>query len=265
MKKLIVFSLSLSIAFCASAQSNLRILGMKVTKFGTSYGFDQDMLDGLGQEYLLKTARGDASGDFSNLNFEDSDLMAMACENPNVRFDMTLQPNFIKNTDLRISLAGMFNRIEDVHYQNGASSLNISSINNEIGFETSLVKNANLGNFLHFYGGFGTNAGVSFMGQMWVDQYNENTIATQEEPVVIDDPVLPQINVIERDNSREYDLKSGFHNRFFVEGGVGLRFFKRMELGVEGKYGLGYRVVAGAPLRHTKTLSLGIYTRWVLK
>ena len=85
----------------------------KLKKVGTSFGFDSDQITGLGHEQLLSQAKGELSFDPSTLAFEDADLESMICENPNIGVELIFSTP-IPNSEFRLGLSAMFNRIEDV-------------------------------------------------------------------------------------------------------------------------------------------------------
>ena len=62
-----------------------------------------------------------------------------------------------------------------------------------------------------------------------------------------------------------YDQRDGISQRLFAHAGAGIRFFKRVELGFEYRYGIGYRAIFGAPVAMTNLHSEALTARWLLK
>ena len=61
-----------------------------------------------------------------------------------------------------------------------------------------------------------------------------------------------------------YDIKNGLHQRAFLQGGFGITLFRRIEVGADFRYGLGYRLIGGEA-KSTKLKSTAFTIKWVLK
>ena len=248
---------------------------MKIKKFGIATTNDQDRVNGLDAEYFSNLSKSELRSDISELDFSEKSIMSMTCENPAVRFDITVLPFRAKpNLQLNLGTSIMFNRVESTEYgwgsnnfdafnnTNGSdfSRMSFSSYSHEAALEGSLLYHAKLA-FLHFYGGAGTNLGYTFAGNMYVDgSYNNDE---SFEATGVDGGSLENNDIVE---FREYhEMKNSLHQRVFLHGGVSVIFLKRLELGVEMRRGVGYRYNTGNPFKFTNLVSGGLSLRWNLK
>ncbi|MEL6988196.1 MAG: hypothetical protein AAGK97_10230, partial [Bacteroidota bacterium] len=71
-----------------------------------------------------------------------------------------------------------------------------------------------------------------------------------------------QTTVIE-EFSDNYRLKNGIHQRIYLQAGVGVRILNRMELGLEGRFGYGYRKTAGTNIQGSELTSVGLNAKWL--
>ena len=62
-----------------------------------------------------------------------------------------------------------------------------------------------------------------------------------------------------------YEAKDAFHQRGFLQAGVGILFLKRLELGMEYRGGFGYKVLLFGTPKITRLQSFGLTAKWVLK
>lgn len=266
MYKYITFSLLLLLSGSLSAQSFFG--GLKLKKVAVSFGTDQDRLQNLNHEYLLNTLREDTEVNFSDIPFESEDLYSMTCENPNIRAEFAMHHPALRNTEIRFAGSAMIGRIDAVKYKTGNygddnyQTLSFQSWTNEVAAEASFVKNGNLGP-LNFYGGAGTNLGYSFGGNVNVEG---DYICVDSNGNVTDRrDIQEEGTVVHKNYSENIDAKNGLHQRAFLMAGAGITFFKRVELGLEGRRGVGYRAIAGAGVQGTQLHSFGLTAKWVLK
>ena len=269
MKHLLFFLSTLFFAFQLSAQKSLQLLGMKVKHIGVSFGEDKDMLHNMDYSYLIGTARGNTSA-YDGMDFGKQDVESMLCENPHVRVEVSLLPPLMKNTELRLALVGIFNRVDYMSYYKGEwdspegyESLSVYSTANEMALETSFLKHSNRQRSLSWYGGIGQNFGFAYTGYVNVNyEHSGGVIATQGEGE--DSPVTYE--TIEATSTwQDYNLRNGVHQRLFLHGGFGYRFFKRVEIGMECRWGIGYRATFGSPVKMTELRSYGLTARWLMK
>ena len=243
---------------------------------GLSLGQDQDRLSNLGNDYFLSMVKSDLNNDYSQLNFEKGDIQSMTCENPNLRLDVSLIPTFARNLELRFGINAISNRIDAISYNtnyyeswdalSNSSNISFTSYSNEIALESSILKTASIANFLKFSAGLGSNVGTSFNNRLHIygsetGAYTADNIDFRSEAGIIDTYSSSTENFYEGN----IEMSNGFHHRAFAIGGVGINFFKRLELGVEGRLGMGYRYNPGAAVQATKLSSIFLTARWNLK
>ena len=270
MKNYLFLFIAMAIATTASAQN---FLGMKIKKYGIATTIDQDRVNGLDAEYFSNLSRDGFQNNLTDQEFSERSIISMTCENPAVRFDITVLPFRAKpNLQLNLGTSIMFNRVDNTNYDwspafnnfgntdSNFSRMSFSSYSHEAALEGSLLYHAKLA-FLHFYGGAGTNLGYTFAGNMYVDgSYNNDE---SFEATGVDGGSLENNDIVE---FREYhDMKNSLHQRVFLHGGVSVIFLKRLELGVEARRGVGYRYNTGNPLKFTNLVSGGLSLRWNLK
>jgi len=67
------------------------------------------------------------------------------------------------------------------------------------------------------------------------------------------------------ENDHNFEIKNAFHQRVFLQTGIGIIFLKRLEIGLEGRFGYGYKATIDGPIRTTNLKSVGLSTKWILK
>lgn len=221
-------------------------------KLGVTVGGDIEMPHNLGHAYLLNTAE-DTGLDVSALPFEDGDLTRMDCDNGTARFTFSITPGTSTNTELQFSLLSIDGRIDMVHYKLPEPDhyLEVSAENQEVALEGVFLKTDRVNKTFSFSGGIGTNIGYSHNGEVRVKGYLRDTQFT-------DDPEVAQ------EIDYTYKQKDSFNQRIFLQAGMGIRFLKVMEFGLNFRKGLGYRASIDGPFK-TTTLkrSIGLSLKYV--
>jgi len=266
MKNYLLLLVGMAISTTVFSQN---FLGMKIKKFGIATTIDQDRVSGMDAEYFSNLSKTGLRSDLANQEFPERDIISMTCENPAARLDITVLPFRARpNFQLNLGTSIMFNRLDDTEYgwydfdNNDSNYNNISfnSYSHEAALEGTLLYNAKLA-FLNFYGGAGTNLGYTFAGGMYVSGSYVNDDSFQGEGVD-----GGSFENSDRIDFREYhEMKNSLHQRVFLHGGVSVIFFKRLELGVEMRRGVGYRYNSGNPFKFTSLVSGGLNMRWNLK
>ena len=266
MKKFILLSFSLCLFSLGFSQSIASIAGMKITKFGITASYDQDMIKNIGADYFFSTSRDGINADIENFEFNKQDIYSMICENPAIRAELTLQPfRALRNIQLNAGASVMFNRRDGASYysrpnnNNSYNDIRFSSYSNEAAIDLTMLYHQKL-LFLHLYGGVGTNLGMTFAGEMNVSgsYYKEATITGEgtDGGEIVDRELV-------RFNER-HDMKNLIHQRVFFQGAATFIFLKRLELGLEGRAGVGYRY-GGGHFAPTELSSIGLIAKWNLR
>lgn len=273
MKKVILLSLAF-VFTCQLFGQKLTISNKwKVKKWGVALGNDLDMLRGIDYTYFLNSADGNTDR-YQGMEFSPQDLYSAICENPNLRVELTLLPPGMKNTELNIGIAAMINRVDGAHYRTNdwgntpKQYLAFNSYTNELALEGTLRKRWNVLRVLNLYGGVGTNLGMSVGGQVRVSGSNV--------PVDDNGNVIRGIGTDGGSTSEgattmmeyfddTFDMKNALHQRVFLHGGLGIICFRRIEIALEGRYGIGYRYFGGDAINTTQLNSLGLTARYIMR
>ena len=272
MKKLLsLFTLAL-FSLSLFGQGTLIAPKWKVKRVGLSFGFDRDMLKGMDHTYFLSTVKGNTNFNYSNLNLQENYIASMACENPHVRLNLTLLPPGLKNTELNLALVGIFGRIDYVSYSTpgknwgdpGFQNLYFDAVTNEIDLEGTFMKRMPLSRAINFYAGAGTNLGVSFAGNLYVNGHN---ITIQDNNVIgLRNEEEPNDDQYEVEYFNEYyDTKSAVSQRDYAQAELSFTILRRFEFGVDYRHGIGYRATGGTGVKATELQSIGASMRWVLR
>ena len=225
------------------AQMEATAPNWQVARFGIALGGDIDMPVNLDHHYLLRTAH-DVGFDDSQLPFSHGEMTRMECDNGTFRIGISVSPLRKPNSEILLSFLSIDGRIDMVHYEMGTEGnaeyqwLEVNAENKETALEAVYLLRSQTGKRWNWYGGLGTNFGVSHTGKVHVKGFLlDNTIT--------DDPAA----------GHEFDLtynqRESFNQRLFLQAGVGIRFLRKMEFGLEFRKGLGYRASFGGPTHMT--------------
>ena len=272
---------SVMLLFCTFSlfsQGNLISDKWKVKSAGISLGSDQDMLMGMDHGYFVSIMKGQSEYDYSNLDMDRAQVGSMICENPHIRLNLTLLVPGMKNTELNLALVGIAGRIDYVNYITEGldwndwdhpdfKTLTFDLTSDEIDLELGFLKRLAVGKGLNFYGGLGTNLGVTLKSRLSVSGYN---IPVQDNSLLgitsIPETVEAEIASMEQQYVHErQQAKTAFSQRLFAQVGLSFAILSRFELGLEYRRGFGYRAVGGAPVKATNLQSVGLTSRWILR
>ena len=270
MKKLILFLSAFVFVLSLHGQA-LQLISptWKIKRVSISAGSDLDMLHGMDYQYFLDGVRGPLNNDYSGLPLEEQYVSGMTCENPHLRISLHILPPGMKNTELQVSLLGIAGRIDAITYATPDTdwsnpeyqSATFDVTTNEIALEASLLKRLPVGKGLNFYAGGGTNLGATFGNSLsiWGQNLSLNNDQLGFREGTEDE--FPEVRYI----NEHYDYNSGISQRLFAQAGFGFIILKRLELGMDFRYGIGYRKIANSALKSTNLHSVGLRASWVLK
>ena len=260
-----LFLLTTLIFFSTSVFSQ-NFLGMKVKKYGIVASYDKDRVQDLDAEYFMRLSKYPIERDLREVDFNSRDIISMVCENPALRAEVTVLP-FTKFQNLQLNLGSslMFNRIDATNYifnnfGETKSHFGFKSRSHEAAVDASMVLNKKI-SFVNFYGGLGANLGMTFAGNMSLS----GRVITRTE---IPGEAIDDVTFFEEETSsfyEQHELENIFHQRAFLQGGLSFMILKRLELGFEGRAGLGLRSNSGNETKTTKMTSFGLVARWNLK
>ncbi len=233
MKRLFTF-LAIIFFFCVQMQAQ----SWSAARLGISVGGDIEVPYLLDHKYLLSTASG-VDFDASELPFSEGELVSMACDNSTLRLSLSFIPAGKQKTEFQFSLLSIDARIDKVRYEMDEGQFaEVSAVNKEIALEGVYLFREQVSKTFSFHGGIGTNMGYSHSGEVSVKGYFLSEAIT-------DNPSSAE------DIDLTFRQKDSFNQRIFLQGGMGIRFLKRMEFGLNFRRGIGYRASFGGPVKFT--------------
>jgi hypothetical protein len=268
MKNLLIPFFALLFISSVSAQSSFNIGSFKVKKIDFRLGYETDMVDDLDAHYFVDQMPEGEIGRFSTLDLSPSNLNGGICENPSIELGFTLLHAKLPNVEWRNSFAFKANRRDAVNYflPENDFYLNFSSRHNEYTLESSLMYTLPVFKFFNLYGGVGTQLGLVPTNELCYYAYG-SSIADEDTRTSIDQfnntAAVVSTNSFDHHGNCE-DTGAQLNQRVFLQGGVGLLFFQKIEVGVDMKYGYGYRLDIGADAVGTKHVATSLSLRYIL-
>jgi len=258
-----------------TAQSTLKIGGMKIKKIDFSLGYETDYINDMDYTFFADQMPEAQQARLDELNFQASGIESGVCENPSINIGITLQPQKIPQLEWRNAIAIKPNRVDAMTYYNNSSYegnyLTINGTHSEFALESAMVVRLPLLSFFNLYIGAGTNIGVT--------TNNETCVFTSLD-LTAEDISFRNVNEINNnvpagvygsgdgyDNSYEECFKTGsqLNQRVFGQIGTGIIFADRIELGFDIKYGFGYRAVPFRTAHGTHIVATNLNLRYILK
>lgn len=267
----LLFGLSFFFLSPLTAQSNLKIGKFKIKKFDFSLGYEADYINDMDYRFFAEQMPDVQQARLDELNFEVSEVESGICENPSINIGITLEPENFEFLEWRNALAVKPNRVDAMTYFNNSgyegTYLNISGTHAEFAFESALVMKLPVLPFFNLYIGAGTNIGVTTS--------NETCVFTSLD-LTAEDISYRNINEVNegvpagRYGSGDgygacFDTGSQLNQRIFGQLGTGIIFFDRVEVGLDMKYGFGYRAVPGRTIDRTHIVATNLNLRYILK
>ncbi|MCI4671533.1 MAG: hypothetical protein MRZ79_25545 [Bacteroidia bacterium] len=270
MKK-IIFTLAL---VCITAGLQAQIVSnlfssWKLKSFGLSAGVEQDMIMNFSGNSFVRMSGYDDLFTSRDIDLDQLDLTAGICENPHLRAQAIFSPAAMPNLEIHTAMVAIINRVDAITYWSDTdlgrydNSLTLDSWGSEVAAEMAFIRRLKAGPF-SLYGGLGTNLGFTFANTMSIygtQAIDANDLSFAETGVARFDA----------NNGEEYtyfsdynDISNGISQRVFAQGGASITFLRRLELGLEGRYGFGYRYHFGGKNLTTNLNSFAIFTRWNL-
>lgn len=268
-KTLLTLGLVLAFASASFSQSPMHIGKFKVKKLDFSFGFESDYINGLDYDFFLNQMPDQHRENLDQLNFAPTELYSGVCENPSINVGITLELPNRPNIEWRNAFAYKGNRVDAVSYYNNTdysgNYLSATSTHDEYTLESALVLRGTVVNTFNFYAGLGTNLGMT--------SPNKTCIFTDLD-ITADDFNFSNIDEMSRtieSNSEfgEYhacfDTGVQLNQRVFGLLGFGIQLFRRVEVGVDLKYGYGYRADLGSSIDGTNIVGTNFNVRYILK
>ncbi len=264
MKKYLLLLSTFFISFQLSSQSLWYLGKFKVQKIGVSLGADQDRIHNMDSAYFMDQLEANQKIGFQDIDIDNYYLEGGICENPHARLSMTLAVPKVSKLEWTNSLVLMAGRIDGVSYEGkndlgDSQYLTMRQTQDEIALESTMIYRHDLG-MMKLYGGAGTNLGVTFNNRINISATNVSLFdfdgrEFNDSPLDWSSPRFNQI----------FNTKQNVNQRIFLQGGMAIVLFKRLEMGMDVRYGIGYRAAKNADIRRTNLVSTGFTAKWVLK
>jgi len=278
-KIILLLSAALLITLSSFAGNTFIFKKLKLKKVGIQMGVEQDLIlgDKMSHKYFNSLVN-DPNLNSALENRIDANFSKYSgvCENPHIQINLAYQlPK--PNHELHFNVLGVFNRVDGIYYNRLSSNtanydyLNYDLYSSELGLEVNyvlkkelqLIKNV-LG--LNLYASGGANTGFQFENYLTIS--GTETIRDRQLGVRLaqtDDVASDYTFETNERFNNSYRASNGINQRVFAGAGVGFVLFNRLELGINGKYGYGYRYHFSNDFAATNIRSYNLSAKWVLK
>lgn len=244
---------------------------LKIKKIDFSFGFESDYIRDMDANFFLNQMPDVQQARLDELNFEARDLESMICENPSINIGLTLVNPKFKNIEWRNALAFKPDRVDAITYYNNSrydgNFVTINSTHAEFTLESALIYKLPVLSFFNLYGGIGTNLGVTSNNNTCVFTSLDLT-ATDISYTNVDEVMegVPAGRYGSGDGYNEcFNTGSQLNQRIFLQVGTGIKFFQRVEIGFDLKYGYGYRADLGNSIDNTHIVATNFNLRYILR
>lgn len=233
----------LTLLLLASTMANQAQAQAALSRFGFALGGDIDMPLGLDGQYLLSTADR-ATFSMDDVPFSVGELTMMDCDNGTARLNFAIANPAAPYTEWQFSLLGITGRIDMVRYEKGEEGspnfqwMEVNATNKETAVEGVYIRHKKTGETLRPPLG----RGHQYRPLAQRDSTGEGPSGGQRR-------------------HRCPRLRTGFcilvptagklQPKALPARGMSIRFFKKMEFGLELRKGFGYRASFGGPFHAT--------------
>ncbi|MEO0896516.1 MAG: hypothetical protein AAFY71_08975 [Bacteroidota bacterium] len=269
MKRIIAILTLLALLGTTQAQTGKMLFSQwKLKSAGISFGLEQDRIVGLGADRFLRMTGDQTLFEYLDVDPSELDRYGEVCENPHMRIQAVFQPQLMPNIEVHTSLVTVINRVDGMTYYSYDhlaaynDYLTLTAWGHELAADMAVLRRVSYAGF-SLYGGLGTNLGYTFGNELNV--YGD--IARRAETASFLNTGLSRISPSEVNEEREYlqesfNLRNGVSQRVYAQAGASITILKRLELGMEGRYGIGYRMHFNGQMIGTNLQSFGLFTRW---
>lgn len=281
MKKIFLL-LSFTFLFISLSAQNGKYLGpFKIKKVDLMLGKDSDRIDNFDPSYFTDQLESNDEFAIDQVNFQNQDLITATCENPHFRFGLTLEIPNMERLEWRNAINWMPNRIDEITYYEDNSDAYFEEFGNlddyrstylflnhsqsEIALESAVLYKIVDKNKFKVYGGAGSNAGIAYNNNISVYGSNIGQIEgvdLRNEEELNSDPLDHDFYFY---SNNDQASPNQFNHRLFAQAGASVILWKRLELGVDFRRGIGYRTAQNLPAQFTKLISTGLSARFILK
>ncbi len=276
---------SLFILATIGLNAQATFLGKSIKSVSLSLSHDRDLLSSMDNAYFTDAMKTPSDNSVLTEKFSDAQVASMVCENPNMNLNIVLE--LPRQLEWSLGVNAIISRYDALSYSSTSDSnwgfdyANFSTTADEFGIETSLVKRISLSAYrnklgnspINLYVGAGTNIGVIVNNKLYAYGSNQSMVedftytnSSQLRSEVEENTQVPfySSSIFFNDFNEEVKLNGGFSQRIYGQLGIGFTIARRFEIGLQGKYGVGYRVIKGADTKKTTLESVGLTMKWLL-
>ena len=273
MKSLLLLCTCFALMSSIVAQSEVvaEPAGFKIKSIDFSFGSDSDFILGMDANYFTSQLATGQQARLEEFSFSTTDVISGVCENPSLNMGLTLTHPKLANLEWRNLFSYKPNRIDAVTLINNSEFagdyVSIAARQTELVLESALLVALPAFDVFNVYVGVGSNIGFSVANSTCVttnldlatDDISFSSVSALEEQMAAGEPVF-------QDGYHDcFSTGTQLNQRIFFQLGVGALLTDRVEVGMDTKYGLGYRADFGNSLTATNIVSTNMYVRYMLK
>lgn len=237
--------------------------GFKIKAIDLNLSMEADFIKDMDADYFLNQIPDVQKSRVDDLNFQPNEVVSMACENPSINLGLTLVNTRFKNIEWRNAFAFKPNRIDNITYRNSSNVrgnyIMIHGNHTEFTLESALLYKLSGFDTFILYGGIGTNLGITTNNRIHVNTAMDLTAPDTS----YSDSLQEDQNFLNR-YSEKFNTGSQLNQRIFLQSGFGIKFFQRIEIGLDVKYGYGYRADLFDSINRTHIVAFNLNSRYIL-
>lgn len=277
MKKSFLSIFLIPFFFNLNAQTDKSIGPFTIKKVDLLVGIDSDRIKNYDPNIITNQLKDEPNFHIDQANFTDLDMVSRNNSIPHLRFGLTLEIPKYQKLEWRNSINWIPNRIFQIKYithdleefvETFGTTLgyeftgfNLGQFQSEIGLESAILRKFVDKKTIKIYGGFGSNAGLTYNNHVRalgsnIGEISEVTLKNEEE-----------FNAyLENDSFYYYSnddikLKSQFNHRLFAQVGASAVIKEKVEIGLDLRRGIGYSLTKGESTEFLHLLSSSLSAR----
>lgn len=246
------------IVLCSITGLYAQLGSLKVIGGGLNTGVELDMVRNLDASYFDDMSSSDYSVILNDRNAGMLSASSMICENMHYRAELILAPLTAMHSEIRLSASYVPGRIDMISYWDEDHYFNISSYQDEVSVGVSYLKHATLFGVLRAYGGLGTNVGYIFNHDLYA--YGAGDLSADDMGILNtgSDAPRPLVTAFDEFGYHSERGPNGITQRVFLKASLAIRVADRVELALNGNYGVGYRLHGGGSSAMTNLHGFGL-------
>ena len=263
------------------AQEDKSTKKFKLKKIDFAAGNERGIINHLLPEYFVNQYANDVEFPFKQINSSNTEYTSDNFKNHFYKVGLTVIPQKNKNLEWRNGISFQHRKKYQInHYNDDLANLHLRQIHDEIAIESTLLYSYNKVDGIRLYGGGGSNIGINsikhltFFGDNMdlingveydienIDNFRSVFISSEGHHISSFDPNY-KLNTVNYSNNSINPKQ--FFQSFFLQTGISIIAFNRVELGIELKGGFGYTPTKGSSTQTTKYIKSGFTLRYILK